>query len=201
MQDEKTNFNANIFLQIDRRVWSPKESFSLQEKISVGIARTLESYLKIEGITIHYPFHFLYHQGKVAGHLIQTCNTADGIAMRIGVGINTDFAPELPENDELVKYIYKSPTSLGMKPDDWGDLYRRLRYNILECLSMESCHEPYKNFLTVKAGHVVQMYRDSGTIQLGKPLTHAMVMEITEEGNLVMDDGKTYNTEHHVQTN
>ncbi len=200
VQDWQSNFNANIFLEIEKPVLSNKETFSLQEKISVGIARTLKSYVKNDQIAIQYPFHFLLNGGKVAGHLLQSRKLADAMILRIGVGINSDFAPELPRNDELVRRLYDIPTSLGLSSMEWVELYRRLKTNIQACMNLESCHSEYLDLLHLKKGDIIQVFKDNGTIHLGTPVYKGPVYEVTEAGDLVCDDGKIFGPNYHVQT-
>ncbi len=199
VQDWQSNFNANIFLEIEKPVFSNKEVFSLQEKISVGIARTLKSYIWNHQIAIQYPFHYLLNGGKVAGHLMQSRRMSDRTILRIGIGINSHFAPELPRNDELVHRLYDIPTSLGLSSMEWVELYRRLKTNIQTCMNLESCHSDYLDLLHLKKGDVVQIFKDNGTIHLGSPVYKGPVYEVTEEGDIICDDGKIFGINYHVQ--
>jgi biotin-(acetyl-CoA carboxylase) ligase len=198
-QDGRSNFNANIFLELDRPALTPVQIFSLQQKISLAIVRTIEAYAKNDRVEIRYPFHYVMNGGKIAGHLLQSRKTATGSILRIGIGINSDFAPELPKNDDLAKCLYGAPVSLGLEPDDWLGLYLRLNSDIREHLAMDSCHEGYRERLSPKVGDAVRIFADDGSIRIGAPLAYARLEEVAEDGKLRLDDGRDYGAEYHVQ--
>lgn len=188
---DQSNLSLNFILP-NRFQWL--SSFELQTRIAVGVSRTLESISSDDdNITIQYPLHYLLNGKKVAGHLVQMNKES----IRIGLGVNTDFAPSLPQNDELAQKLYMGSASFSFRKTDWIRLALEFLKNIRLQLAIES-HDEYLVFARPTIWSYVRVYKDNHRITLGSPIDEWVLKTIDLNWYIVLENGAIYNPDHHM---
>jgi len=156
----KNNFNINIIAEdpIQNGI-NHLEISKLQKKICLWVHETLKNFLpenQHKHLEIKYPFHYSYKLGKIAWHLVQR----DGKSMRIWIGINSDFAPVLPKNDEMAEKIYFGTSWLKLQGNDWWKIAWVLIKNIIKYMNNNNIHNDFENIINLKHWDSASIYKD-----------------------------------------